>query len=713
MWATNPQSRKNKMVPGPDSPENTYADYESNQHGGKGKINKNCHVSRKTVNKKILRGKEDRPQTRTGQWIKTLSATKENPIKLADLKQKETTNRLPSAKKTQMKKILDKRNLTQESYYRKTGTNFSHGNLKQKEQEANDTLNDVDQTTEKFGKQSLYNQDFIDQREDTFGKKNSLSANISKNLPNAMKKVTNTKPRNKKLPSLDLEKSAGVLQRNQDSLVKDKSQARKARSPSQIKSPPVQERNLSPKKKKSLLKMIEELKEAVINNKFQKEHIKEPVQQTMPRPRRIRTSQEPRDAVVVYKNCDLQSVISHLNEQIAEGDDNIDQRRHIILKTQLDSLITKNNALLETNKKQRKCMLEALKCLSDAEKYLKEWELTAPKNAEDSDEPSHDIVYALNITSCKKRLENILKEERRNYTLSNFSRNPLYPLDNVEDSSFKIDEKEKKLSLKIDRCMLFNLEEKLSDILKKSLEMYKNNIIDKKPFEKVKVLKFSEGLRDCINNLITTGVGIRDRDCRESGASPFQQWDDYVESNLYLKVNPTRFRRAEESVYLNDKLAESLWDIAQWSNTKQQRKEKEFLEVINQIKQTERADKAKAKIYEDQIRLFKVCFSELYDEIEILKRNAKTDINEIFSKIEHQLNESFIDLENILEKCRTNEANNAEVDYTELYAIFISLQPNMREAFDCILKDKDKNYQNIFGVNSKIQKLLAHEYFNL
>ena len=145
-----------------------------------------------------------------------------------------------------------------------------------------------------------------------------------------------------------------------------------------------------------------------------------------------------------------------------------------------------------------------------------------------------------------------MKEERRNYTLSNFTDNPLYETQEYGSNLDNIEEEEKTQDIKIDRNLLWNLEHKLSNILKRSIEIYKHNIINKKPFEKMKVLKFSELLRNSINDLVSVGVGMRDKDQEASGSSSFAQWDEYVESNFEFKINPSSLQREEKIEYLTD-----------------------------------------------------------------------------------------------------------------------------------------------------------------
>ena len=140
-------------------------------------------------------------------------------------------------------------------------------------------------------------------------------------------------------------------------------------------------------------------------------------------------------------------------------------------------------------------------------------------------------------------------------------------------------------------------------------------------------------------------------------------------------------------------------------------KKEEFDQAVDDVKRAERADKTKLKICENQIMLLRGCFSELYDEIEQLKRRAKADINKFINKVENKLHEDFSDLENTLEKWKINEANDNQNWYIELYSIFKHLQPQMRDAFDEILDGKDEEYQNVFGINSRIKELLTHDYY--
>ena len=133
--------------------------------------------------------------------------------------------------------------------------------------------------------------------------------------------------------------------------------------------------------------------------------------------------------------------------------------------------------------------------------------------------------------------------------------------------------------------------------------------------------------------------------------------------------------------------------------------------MIQEIQQIERADKAKVKICQNQIRLLRAWFTELYDEVEILKRKAKTDINKLINKVENKLDQNFADLERTLEKWSINEDNENKNSYIELYSIFKHLQPQIREAIDEILEAKEDQFQNVFGINSKIKELFAQEYF--
>ncbi|CAI2382290.1 unnamed protein product [Moneuplotes crassus] len=727
MRTTKPPTNKKKKNPWDNPPDDTSVISKENYHYAKEKLRKDQERLKKSTYKQKQKNKDEKPQKRGRQWSKPPPVGQEKPGKHSFLKRKEPSYRPPSGVKRNLKRNVDKSPRKQEPYQRRTGLNFSHGNMKQKNQDLEDIMSIADQTAEKFAKQSnkKAGHNKGNEEEKNPRTKNPPRRNITEDHSYLTQNDLSEIKRKLKepIPDLDVSEPQDLPEAPENPPEEVYSPSKPDRSATERVSPPPLERASPPKMMKSPAKIDHEPRDVPDHEELIQDYANDSVQQVKknppqkPKPQRMKrrpgASQINQDAVVVYKNCDLQSVISNLRQETVSKNKKaeVDQRRYIILKSQLDSIITKNNALLETNKRQRKCMLEALQCMNDTENYLKQQELVNAQNPENSDAQSSDIKYSKNVKSCKKRLENILKEERRNYTLSHFTHNPLYPLDYVEDPYSSIEEEEKEIDIKIDRNMLFNIEQKLSNILKRSLEMYKSNIIDKKPFEKVKVLKFSEGLRDCINDLITTGVGIRDRDCRESGASPFQQWDDYVESNLTFKIDPTHLKRDEKSEYLNDDLIETLWDIAQWSNTKKKEKKQEFYDIVDQIRKTERADKTKIKICENQIRLLRGCFSELYDEIEVLKRRAKSDINKIVNKVEHKLDENFIDLENTLEKCRINEANDVDADYTELYAIFNHLQPQIREALDCILENKDEDYQNVFGINSKIKELLTQDYF--
>jgi len=87
--------------------------------------------------------------------------------------------------------------------------------------------------------------------------------------------------------------------------------------------------------------------------------------------------------------------------------------------------------------------------------------------------------HSKSIKGCKKRLENIIKEERRNYTLANFTNNPIYDTNEFWVNTDTLEEEDKTLDVKFDRNMLWNLEHKFTNILKRSVEIYKGNIIDK------------------------------------------------------------------------------------------------------------------------------------------------------------------------------------------------------------------------------------------
>ena len=219
-------------------------------------------------------------------------------------------------------------------------------------------------------------------------------------------------------------------------------------------------------------------------------------------------------------------------------------------------------------------MLETLHCLNDAEDFLKSTEKDMkalienanPKLKEElkadfsSKLESKNSKFCKNIKAIKKRLENSMKEERRNYTLSNFTNNPYYGNDIYNEHADTIEEEDKTITIKLDRNMIWNLENKLSNVLKRSVELYKSNIIEKQPFEKMKVLKFSQILQDSINELLTIGVGIRenDTDCSSTKIA-FKQWDDFVETNIHFKTDPSQLSRDEKDVYLSDSATENLW----------------------------------------------------------------------------------------------------------------------------------------------------------
>lgn len=168
-------------------------------------------------------------------------------------------------------------------------------------------------------------------------------------------------------------------------------------------------------------------------------------------------------------------------------------------------------------------MLEALSCLSDAQRFMQdvEQDLHALMEEVGMDTPgaqrigekidSGSMKYSKTFKTIKKRLENMMKAERRNYTLSHYSNNPFYTVAE-EGQNETIEEDGKVLEVKLDRDAMWNLESKLAAVLKRSVDIYKTNIIDKKPLEKMKVLKYSELLKNSINDLITLGVGMRDQD---------------------------------------------------------------------------------------------------------------------------------------------------------------------------------------------------------
>lgn len=220
-------------------------------------------------------------------------------------------------------------------------------------------------------------------------------------------------------------------------------------------------------------------------------------------------------------------MLNQLRNDINKGKKDVDERRFILLKSQITNLTAKNNALLEINKKQRKGLLEALNCMKSAEEFLADTESeymnllksnTNKINSERLDSftskmDSGQMKFSKSMKAIQKRLENMLKEQRRNYTLSNFANNPYYDTDDFSTGNRdEIEEEEKNITIKFDKKMIWNLENKLTNILKRSLDIYKENIIDKNPFEKIKVLKFSELLRDAVSDMITLGVGLRDKE---------------------------------------------------------------------------------------------------------------------------------------------------------------------------------------------------------
>lgn len=254
----------------------------------------------------------------------------------------------------------------------------------------------------------------------------------------------------------------------------------------------------------------------------------------------------------------------------------IDQRRYICMKSQIQNLTSKNNALNQQNRQIKKVLLEALSTMNDTESFLKEAELSVHKivkQLKDSSDGNLNIdefatMYDVNhlkqsksINSCKRRLENMIKEERRNYTLSNFSKSAYYSTTQAISHYDDIEECDIMTDIKLDKSKIWSLEQKLSGILKRSLEIYKANIIEKHKFEKMKVLKFSELLRDTINELLTLGVGIRSNDCSAGSKikRDFESWDTYVEQNLTVKIDPIKLQVSEQNVYLTDEVSNNLW----------------------------------------------------------------------------------------------------------------------------------------------------------
>jgi hypothetical protein len=136
----------------------------------------------------------------------------------------------------------------------------------------------------------------------------------------------------------------------------------------------------------------------------------------------------------------------------------------------------------------------------------------------------------------RKRLENTMKGQRREYTLSSVVGNPYYTADDedIKENIYEEDE-EKHVKVRIDRKMLWTLESKLTNVLKRAQEIYEENIMNKKKFEKVKVLKFSEILRSSITELLTLGIGIRPKDTSSTATSPSSEWASHTSSSLYFK----------------------------------------------------------------------------------------------------------------------------------------------------------------------------------
>ena len=195
------------------------------------------------------------------------------------------------------------------------------------------------------------------------------------------------------------------------------------------------------------------------------------------------------ESQLVVKNINISEIINSLKQESNNSSkkNDIDERRLITLKSQITSLVSKNNALLDINKRQRKTMLETLHCLSDAEGFLNSTEKEIKNildcaNPKLKDETKNDFTsklenknakFSKNINAIRKRLENSMKEERRNYTLSNFTNNPYYGNDIFNEHADTVEEEEKTANIKLDRSMIWNLENKLSNVLKRSIELYK------------------------------------------------------------------------------------------------------------------------------------------------------------------------------------------------------------------------------------------------
>lgn len=75
----------------------------------------------------------------------------------------------------------------------------------------------------------------------------------------------------------------------------------------------------------------------------------------------------------------------------------------------------------------------------------------------------------------------------------------------------------------------------------------------------MKFLKFSEILREAINDLISVGVGIRSKDSeggRQNDA--FEMWDRYIQDNVAFKLDSTGLKRDQMDVYYTDANMENL-----------------------------------------------------------------------------------------------------------------------------------------------------------
>ena len=83
--------------------------------------------------------------------------------------------------------------------------------------------------------------------------------------------------------------------------------------------------------------------------------LKMPKPPSLNRPKKSSKRPLEKEQIIVYKNWDITNIISTLRQETGGKNkkSEIDERRFISLKSQLSSLISKNNALLDIQKRQK------------------------------------------------------------------------------------------------------------------------------------------------------------------------------------------------------------------------------------------------------------------------------------------------------------------------------------------------------------------------